>query len=351
MIPDVHPIVQTLLGTLLTWGLTALGAAFVIVFSEKQRKLLDVSLGFAAGVMTAASYWSLLAPAIEMAEKSTVYGENGEFAFVPATIGFLFGALFVWLTDVFITMYGLSSPSLLLAYQEGNSKKYDCNNSHNNDIEQYCYDDSVNDGQYTTSTSSNMTGSSRKRQVHEKNSSCIDNGRLHSRSSNDDDNKLSMDAVEQQHWKRMLMLIIAITVHNIPEGLAVGVGFSAIGTSPSATFQNARNLAVGIGIQNFPEGLAVSLPLRAAGFSVWRSFWYGQLSGMVEPIAGLLGTVLVSFMEPSLPYALAFAAGAMIYVVIDDIVPEANSNGNGKLATWGCIVGFLVMMILDVGLG
>ncbi|XP_018309559.1 zinc transporter ZIP11-like isoform X1 [Mycetomoellerius zeteki] len=156
---------------------------------------------------------------------------------------------------------------------------------------------------------------------------------------------------KNNQWRRILLLIVAITVHNIPEGLAVGVGFGAIGSSASATFENARNLAIGIGIQNFPEGLAVALPLQAAGISTLKSFWYGQLSGMVEPIAGVLGAAGVTLAAPALPYALAFAAGAMIYVVIDDIIPEAHQSGNGKLASWAAIVGFLVMMSLDVGLG
>lgn len=152
-------------------------------------------------------------------------------------------------------------------------------------------------------------------------------------------------------WRRILLMILAITIHNIPEGLAVGVGFGAIGKSVSATFQSARNLAIGIGIQNFPEGLAVSLPLRGAGFSTWKAFWYGQLSGMVEPLAGVLGAFAVVVAEPLLPYALSFAAGAMVYVVMDDIIPEAQTSGNGKLASWTSILGFVVMMSLDVGLG
>lgn len=153
------------------------------------------------------------------------------------------------------------------------------------------------------------------------------------------------------HWKRIMLLVVAITVHNIPEGLAVGVSFGAIGTTPAATFEAARNLAIGIGIQNFPEGLAVSVPLHAAGFSLGRAFWYGQLSGMVEPIFGVLGAVAVTIATLVLPYALSFAAGAMIYIVADDILPEAHASGNGQLATWGAIVGFIVMMCLDVGLG
>ncbi|KAM6240035.1 zinc transporter ZIP11 isoform 4-T5 [Spheniscus humboldti] len=152
-------------------------------------------------------------------------------------------------------------------------------------------------------------------------------------------------------WRRIMLMILAITIHNIPEGLAVGVGFGAIGKSASATFQSARNLAIGIGIQNFPEGLAVSLPLRGAGFSTWKAFWYGQLSGMVEPLAGIFGAFAVVVAEPLLPYALGFAAGAMVYVVMDDIIPEAQTSGNGKLASWTSILGFVVMMSLDVGLG
>jgi len=148
-----------------------------------------------------------------------------------------------------------------------------------------------------------------------------------------------------------MLLVVAITVHNIPEGLAVGVSFGAIGTTPDATFEAARNLAIGIGIQNFPEGLAVSLPLHAAGFSMFRSFWYGQLSGMVEPIFGILGAVAVTVASIILPYALSFAAGAMIYIVADDILPEAHAGGNGLIATWGTIIGFVIMMSLDVGLG
>jgi zinc transporter 11 len=154
----------------------------------------------------------------------------------------------------------------------------------------------------------------------------------------------------ESNFRRVILLIIAVTVHNIPEGLAVGVGFGAIGKSKTATFNNARNLAFGIGIQNFPEGLAVSLPLYASGFSYWKSFMYGQLSGMVEPIAGVLGVLAVNVAQTCLPYALSFAAGAMLYVVFDNLMPEASSHGNSKLATWCCMLGFCLMMSLDVGL-
>jgi zinc transporter 11 len=155
---------------------------------------------------------------------------------------------------------------------------------------------------------------------------------------------------ESNNFRRIILLVIAVTVHNIPEGLAVGVGFGAIGKAKTATFQNARNLALGIGIQNFPEGLAVSLPLYASGMSRTKAFWYGQLSGMVEPLAGLLGVLGVGFAQACLPYALAFAAGAMLYVVFDNLMPEAASHGNSKLSTWCCMFGFCLMMSLDVGL-
>lgn len=310
MLKDYSPITQALLGTLFTWALTAAGAALVIVIRGKQRKLLDISLGFAAGVMVAASYWSLLAPAIEMATESKIYGAEGEYAFVPVGIGFLLGAAFVYGTDALISSLGIQSPNVLLAMQ------------------------SV--GFYEQNT--------RRRQIANINrpSESGEIGTIYEDPNNE---------VKNNQWRRILLLVVAITVHNIPEGLAVGVGFGAVGSSASATFENARNLAIGIGIQNFPEGLAVSLPLQAAGVSTLKSFWYGQLSGMVEPLAGVLGAAGVTLAAPALPYALAFAAGAMIYVVIDDIIPEAHQSGNGKLASWAAVVGFLVMMSLDVGLG
>ncbi|XP_011063783.1 PREDICTED: zinc transporter ZIP11 isoform X2 [Acromyrmex echinatior] len=310
MLKNHTAITQALLGTLLTWALTAAGAALVVIIRGKQRKLLDVSLGFAAGVMTAASYWSLLAPAIEMAAESKMYGAEGEYAFVPVAVGFLVGAAFVYGTDVLISTLGLQSPNVLLAMQ---SVGFYEQNSRRRQIP-------------------NINRSSESAEI----------GTVYEDPNNE---------VKNNQWRRILLLIVAITVHNIPEGLAVGVGFGAIGSSASATFENARNLAIGIGIQNFPEGLAVALPLQAAGISTLKSFWYGQLSGMVEPIAGVLGAAGVTLAAPALPYALAFAAGAMIYVVIDDIIPEAHQSGNGKLASWAAIVGFLVMMSLDVGLG
>ncbi|XP_077979616.1 zinc transporter ZIP11-like [Glandiceps talaboti] len=334
MLVGYSPVVQSLLATLFTWGLTAAGSALVFVFRTGKRKVLDGSLGFAAGVMLAASYWSLLAPAIELAEQSGNYGDKGQWAFIPTAIGFGLGAGFVYMADWMLPYLGVSSPNIALALE----------------TEEKIHQEEQIDVHYDNSStiigvSENGPSSTTQRRRPLNPSEVIDDaeGGFSNKSMSISQRKLS--------WRRILLLIIAITIHNIPEGLAVGVGFGAIGKTASATFENARNLAIGIGIQNFPEGLAVSLPLRGAGYSTWKSFWYGQLSGMVEPIAGVLGAVAMVVAEPLLPYAMAFAAGAMVYVVVDDIVPESQSGGNGILASWGCIIGFIVMMSLDVGLG
>jgi len=333
MIEGQSPVVQALLGTLLTWGLTLAGAAMALFLQGNQRKLLDTSLGFAAGVMLAASYWSLLEPALEMASGMGTYGDQGEWAFIPVSVGLLLGAAFVYAADIVISGLGVSSPLQLVTEGKEKDSESPVPREDPDDDLQFRY-------QHLTSTSSS-------------------NGELRYRSRAGDthlDYSLEISHKEEQEkksssWRRILLLIVAVTIHNIPEGLAVGVGFGAVGRSTSATFQSARNLALGIGIQNFPEGIAVSLPLKAAGFSTARAIWYGQLSGLVEPVAGVLGAALVTMIVPVLPYALAFAAGAMIYVVVDDIIPESQAEGNGKLASWGAIVGFIVMMSLDVSLG
>lgn len=322
MIQDYGPITQALLGTLFTWGVTAAGSSLVFVLKSRQRKILDASLGFAAGVMLAASYWSLLDPALDMAQQAGTYGNH---SYLPVGIGFGFGAFFVYFADIALQRFGISN-NIVSSLSE-NPKAYE--NANEKSVDNA--DASVENG----------SGVRQRRNVF----------------TNENSKSSKQDAAKEEFsqkvisWKRILLLIIAITIHNIPEGLAVGVGFAAIGKSPSASFSNARNLAIGIGIQNFPEGLAVSLPLRGAGLSTWKSFWYGQLSGMVEPIAGVIGALIFSIAEPILPYALAFAAGAMVYVVNDDIIPEANEHGNGKLASLTSIIGFIVMMSLDVGLG
>eukprot|EP00037_Helgoeca_nana_P025049 m.269407 g.269407 ORF g.269407 m.269407 type:complete len:328 (+) comp26832_c1_seq8:4730-5713(+) len=327
MIEGKDPVTQALLGTLFTWGVTAAGSA-VVFLATTDRRLLDASLGFSAGVMLAASYWSLLAPAIEMAEESGTYGEKGEWAFVPAAIGFFLGAYFVYGADILLGRWGFGDG--MAGVLAPPAKKP------------------------LTPTTPKGTGTgtrhatlrSGKDGVRQRKGETEDSDAAVAQPDDDKD-----DTVTALSWRRTLLLAAAVTIHNIPEGLAVGVGFGAVGVVKSATFARARNLAIGIGIQNFPEGLAVSLPLHRAGFSKRDAFFYGQLSGMVEPIAGLGGVLAVSFATPLLPYALSFAAGAMVYVVLDSIVPDYQDGGNTKLATWGAIFGFIVMMSLDVGLG
>ena len=262
---------QALIATLFTWGVTALGASLVFFFKTINKNILNGMLGFAAGVMIAASFWSLLAPSIEMAE------ELGQIAFLTAASGFLLGGGFLFLADKLLPHLHMG---LDVNQAEGIKTK----------------------------------------------------------------------------WQRSILLALAITLHNIPEGLAVGVAFGAVasGMGSSATMAGAAALAIGIGLQNFPEGAAVSIPLRREGFSRKKAFLYGQASGMVEPIAGVIGAYSVVKMQPLLPYALAFAAGAMIYVVVEELIPEAQREEGGSktdLATIGCMVGFAVMMILDVALG
>ncbi len=264
---DLSPILQALLATCFTWFLTALGAAAVFVFKTVSRKVLDGMLGFASGVMIAASFWSLLAPAIEMAEEFSLP------AWIPAVVGFLLGGAFLRLVDSLLPHLHMGLP---IEEAEG------------------------------VPTS----------------------------------------------WRRIVLLILAITLHNLPEGLAVGVAFGAVAANlPSATLAGALALALGIGIQNFPEGTAVSVPLRREGMSRLKSFFYGQLSAVVEPIAGVLGAAAVLLMRPILPYALAFAAGAMIFVVVEELIPESQFGGNTDIATLGAMLGFAVMMTLDVALG
>ena len=263
----LHPVVQALLGTLFTWFLTALGALVVFPAKELSRKTLDGMLGFAAGVMIAASFWSLLAPAIAMSR------DMGYLPWLPAVVGFLVGAGFLRLIDRFLPHLHMFLP---VEQAEG----------------------------------------------------------------------------IRTRWRRTTLLVLAITLHNIPEGLAVGVAFGAVAAGyESATLASAIALAIGIGIQNFPEGTAVAMPLRREGMSRGKSFWYGQLSGIVEPIAGVIGAALVIIARPVLPFALAFAAGAMIFVVVEELVPESQTSGHSHAATMGSMLGFAVMMSLDVALG
>ncbi|XP_032836200.2 zinc transporter ZIP11 isoform X1 [Petromyzon marinus] len=352
MIEGVDPVLQSLLGTLFTWGLTAAGAALVFLLPGKGKgKILDGSLGFAAGVMMAASYWSLLAPAIELAAEGG--GLLAPLPFVPAALGFLAGAAFVHAADRCLPAAPLDAAQAVAVPIDGAKKRDD---RHSGDLP--TLHDSLTAVHIERDRSDNGEVFQRRRPVA---GGAMGTGGGGGGGGGGGWGGGGSDAAiagavapesrRAESWRRILLLILAITIHNIPEGLAVGVGFGAIGKTKSATFESARNLAIGIGIQNFPEGLAVSLPLRGAGVRPWKAFWYGQLSGMVEPVAGVLGAVAVMVAEPLLPFALAFAAGAMVYVVVDDIIPEAHAGGNGKLASWSAVVGFVVMMCLDVGLG
>lgn len=266
----MNPVLAALIAGIFTWGMTALGASLVFFFRDLNKRITNLMLGFAAGVMIAASFWSLLDPAIEQS------AHLGKFSFVPALIGFLLGGAFLLLIDHLVPHLHLGLP----------------------------------------------------------------------------DHKAEGGTVEaQESIGRSFMLILAITIHNIPEGLAVGVAFGAVAPGDKAAFMSAIVLAIGMGIQNFPEGAAVSIPLRTEGMSRGRSFWYGQLSAVVEPIFAVLGAYLVSSMEVILPYALAFAAGAMIFVVVEELIPESQIGDGADLSAIGTMLGFAVMMTLDVALG
>ena len=261
----INPVLAALYATLFTWFLTALGASVVFFFKTMNRAFLDGMLGFTGGVMVAASYWSLLAPAIAMSE-----GE-GFVKVMPAAIGFILGAFFLFGLDKLL-------PHIHINFKETEGVK--------------------------------------------------------------------------SPWQKTTLLVLAITLHNIPEGLAVGVLFGGVAAGiPEASIAGATILAIGIGIQNFPEGIAVAMPLRRMGMSRTKSFLYGQSSALVEPIAGVLGAVAVTFFTPILPYALAFAAGAMIFVVVEEVIPETQQDKHTDIATLGFIGGFVVMMSLDVALG
>ena len=260
-----NPIIGAFYATIFTWLMTALGASLVFFVKNLNRMVLDGLLGFTGGVMVAASFWSLLAPGIEMSP-----GE-GFVKVLPTSIGFALGALFIFLLDKIL-------PHIHINFKDSEGIK--------------------------------------------------------------------------TPWHKTTLLVLAITLHNIPEGLAVGVLFGGVSLGlPEATISGAVILALGIGIQNFPEGIAVSMPMRRLGASRIKSFWYGQLSAIVEPLAAVLGAFAVTFFSPLLPYALSFAAGAMIFVVIEEVIPEAQQDKYTDLATMGFILGFIIMMSLDVALG
>jgi len=261
---SLSPVFKTFIATCFTWFATALGASVVFLFKKINRKTLDSMLGFAAGVMIAACFWSLLAPAIEMSE------QMGLIKWLPPLLGFAAGGLFMRIIDRVLPHLHLGMPS--------------------NQAEGI-----------------------------------------------------------KTNWQRSILLVLAITLHNIPEGLAVGVAFGALGAgTTTATLAGAIALTIGISIQDFPEGIAVSVPLRREGLSRFKSFWYGQLSGFVEVIAGIVGALAVTSMTSILPYALSFSAGAMMYVVIEELIPESQMGNNTDIATIGTLIGFAIMMTLDV---
>ena len=276
----IGPIRQALYAGLFTWALTAIGAALVFLFNASNRKVLDCALGFTGGVMIAASFWSLLSPAIAYVELQNEMGLSTMPPWLPPAIGFFLGALFLFVLDKII-------PHLHLFAKREEAEGISTN------------------------------------------------------------------------WRKTILLVLAIALHNIPEGLAVGVAFGALANPELLgmdghsvfTIGGAVALAIGIGIQNFPEGFAVSMPLRRMGVSKWKSWKWGQLSAIVEPVFAVIGAAIVMTVLPILPYALAFAAGAMIFIVVEEVIPESQRGGNTDLATMGLVVGFIVMMSLDVGLG
>ena len=260
-----HPVIGAFYATIFTWLMTALGASLVFFVKNLNRMVLDGLRGFTGGVMVAASFWSLLAPGIEMSPG------QGFVKVLPASIGFALGALFIFFLDKIL-------PHIHINFKDSEGIK--------------------------------------------------------------------------TPWHKTTLLVLAITLHNIPEGLAVGVLFGGVSLGlPEATISGAVILALGIGIQNFPEGIAVSMPMRRLGASRIKSFWYGQLSAIVEPLAAVLGAFAVTFFSPLLPYALSFAAGAMIFVVIEEVIPETQQDKYTDFATMGFILGFIIMMSLDVALG
>ena len=318
------PIYNAFLGTLLTWGLTALGAALVFLIPKgDHRNLLDGSLGFAGGVMVAASYWSLLAPCIEKSEEL-----NYEWTWFPAAVGFALGGIGIALAEKILPENAADVRNAL-----------EMNNNNNNNGKK-----KTPKKKSPKKRSKTPKSGTRKRRGKE-------NGDNENESEENNKQVEKMSEKRIRSFKRIMLLVVAITVHNFPEGLAVGVGFGSVGTNGGMSLGSAITLAWGIGLQNFPEGLAVSLPLYREGMPMWKSFMWGQASGMVEPIAGVLGAVLIKYANPVLPYALSFAAGAMIYVVVDDLIPEVSESGNTKYSSVGFMTGFIVMMVMDVALG
>ena len=345
------PLENAVAGTLFTWFVTAVGAALVFLvpsgLSEKaEGQLLDVSLGFGGGVMVAASMWSLLEPCIEKSQDEG--GWSKSWAFVPALVGVVMGSVFVWLSDVLLpdddVVKVMSSAS---GAPPPHSKRNGASAPTSATKKAKRRSSSSPSPSPIPIPSEDANGA--RRRLRGKASTATNDSPPPPPSSVVGDTEMTMDWAFRRSRRRILLLLVAVVLHNFPEGLAVGVQFGAV--TKQEDYDAARTLAIGIGLQNFPEGLAVSLPLRRLGFSRSRAFFYGQLSGAVEPLGGALGAGAVALARPLLPYALAFAAGAMLFVVVDSVVPESHERGNGRLASWGFIVGFVFMMSLDVGLG
>lgn len=286
---SIHPVSAALLATLFTWSATALGASLVFFCKNLRRKWLDGMLGFTGGVMIAASVWSLIIPAIGHSTDEVMRG-------LSQIDGEVLELTFTQRFEVLIPIVlGILMGAIFISL-----------------LDKFLPHLHIN---FPTSESEGIT----------------------------------------TNWNKTTLLILAITLHNIPEGLAIGVLFGAAadlsGADATQIITAGTLLAIGIGIQNFPEGIAVAMPLRRAGVSRFKAFWFGQLSAIVEPIMGVIGALAVSFFEPLLPYSLAFAAGAMIFVVVEEVIPETQRDKYTDIATIGFVIGFIVMMSLDVALG
>jgi zinc transporter ZupT len=330
---DYHPVLQGFLGTLFTWAMTAAGASLVFFTTKVNKKLMDLFFGFAAGVMISASCFGLIIPSVEIA-KEQAWSHN--ISWLPAVLGFLCGTAFLKIVSYFFDhhhAHGELEEIDGLCMKDAKTKELE-------EKRQTEDNDTQKDNLPLSLTTEESAGIERPMTRKKRWFSRLN--RL-----------LWGDSERHSSWHKTLLLVFAITLHNFPEGLAVGVAFGAVESAEnkSRAFSNAVALAIGIGIQDFPEGLGVSMPLRRAGMSRTRSFLHGQASGLVEPIGGIIGAAAVLVVKPLLPFALSFAAGAMMFVVIEELIPESQRGGNKHVGTLGAVLGFVLMMALDVALG
>jgi len=336
---DLHPVLQGFVGTLFTWGMTAAGASLVFFTSEVNQKVMDLFFGFAAGVMISASCFGLIGPSVAIAEEQSW---SKHISWLPAVVGFLLGVGFLKGVSYFFSHHH-DHGGQLEEVQES------CKGAVNEEAIQQHYEDSaesVNEGKGSAEV---QMVDICKEEPAGKPQPELRRKKLFSRLNT----MLWGKGSKHASWHKTLLLVFAITLHNFPEGLAVGVAFGAVGSAENKqrAFSNAVALAIGIGIQDFPEGLGVSMPLRRAGMSRMRSFLHGQFSGLVEPLGGVIGAAAVLIIQPLLPFALSFAAGAMIFVVVEELIPESQRGGHKNIATLGTVIGFALMMALDVALG